>query len=204
MRVLVLMQFLVLSFSIVAQASEPGVVNFQTVVPGVLYRGGRPTLDQVKVLKDFGIHTVINFQGGDYKFPIKALIRKMEPGELPGAISAERNAFLDPSTNSRNEFELPTYRYFNFPLDSTGDITAFEDAEIKQTLDLLQDKANYPVFIHCEHGNDRTGLIAALYRIQVQGWDWREARKEWKALGHKGIGRFVTYALDEYFLDVVR
>jgi protein tyrosine phosphatase (PTP) superfamily phosphohydrolase (DUF442 family) len=31
-----------------------------------------------------------------------------------------------------------------------------------------------PTLVHCEHGADRTGLIAALYRILYQGWS-REA-----------------------------
>jgi len=39
------------------------------------------------------------------------------------------------------------------------------------------------VFVHCSHGEDRTGLIVAMYRHQVQGWTKDAARKEMLALG---------------------
>jgi protein tyrosine/serine phosphatase len=34
------------------------------------------------------------------------------------------------------------------------------------------------VLIHCLHGADRTGVISALYRMVVQGWDKEAARLE--------------------------
>ena len=34
--------------------------------------------------------------------------------------------------------------------------------EIKQVLDILSEPRNLPVLFHCEHGKDRTGVIAAL------------------------------------------
>ncbi|MEN1377800.1 tyrosine phosphatase TpbA, partial [Pseudomonas aeruginosa] len=35
-----------------------------------------------------------------------------------------------------------------------------------------------PVLMHCKHGNNRTGLFAAMYRIVVQGWDKQAALEE--------------------------
>ena len=35
-----------------------------------------------------------------------------------------------------------------------------------------------PVLLHCQHGADRTGLIAALYRILYQGWSKDAAADE--------------------------
>lgn len=34
------------------------------------------------------------------------------------------------------------------------------------------------ILVHCTHGADRTGLVIALYRIQIQGWDKKEALAE--------------------------
>ena len=34
------------------------------------------------------------------------------------------------------------------------------------------------VLIHCMHGADRTGIVSALYRMAVQGWDKESARLE--------------------------
>jgi protein tyrosine/serine phosphatase len=32
--------------------------------------------------------------------------------------------------------------------------------------------------MHCKHGSDRTGLMAAMYRVVVQGWSKEQALKE--------------------------
>jgi len=36
-----------------------------------------------------------------------------------------------------------------------------------------------PTLVHCLHGNDRTGVLCAFYRVLVQGWSraraWDEA-----------------------------
>lgn len=42
---------------------------------------------------------------------------------------------------------------------------------------------NQPVYIHCRHGSDRTGLATAIYRIQEQGWPIKKALAEAKSLG---------------------
>jgi hypothetical protein len=33
-------------------------------------------------------------------------------------------------------------------------------------------------FVHCEHGQDRTGLVVAIYRVRIQGWPVERAEKE--------------------------
>jgi protein tyrosine phosphatase (PTP) superfamily phosphohydrolase (DUF442 family) len=40
------------------------------------------------------------------------------------------------------------------------------------------DTNNLPVFVHCEHGADRTGLMCAMYRIVVCDWTKQEAIAE--------------------------
>lgn len=35
-----------------------------------------------------------------------------------------------------------------------------------------------PVFVHCEHGADRTGVAIAAYRMAVQGWANAKAKRE--------------------------
>lgn len=35
-----------------------------------------------------------------------------------------------------------------------------------------------PVYVHCQHGEDRTGLLVAAYRIKKQGWAPQQAYQE--------------------------
>ncbi len=52
------------------------------------------------------------------------------------------------------------------------------EARIAAFLKVMEDPANWPVFIHCAQGRDRTGYNAAAYRIVVQGWKAEDALKE--------------------------
>ncbi|MNU72724.1 Tyrosine phosphatase family protein [compost metagenome] len=71
---------------------------------------------------------------------------------------------------------------------STPDITQVQlpyrtnhvdDADILKALRTIQTaEANGPVLMHCKHGSDRTGLIAAMYRVVVQGWSKEDALSE--------------------------
>jgi len=53
-----------------------------------------------------------------------------------------------------------------------------EDKEIIRFLQIVTDKSNNPVFVHCRRGADRTGTMCAIYRIIVQGWSKQEAIEE--------------------------
>jgi protein tyrosine/serine phosphatase len=53
-----------------------------------------------------------------------------------------------------------------------------EDEDVVRFLRVVTDPENVPVFVHCQHGSDRTGTMIAMYRIAVQGWDKEEAIRE--------------------------
>jgi len=53
-----------------------------------------------------------------------------------------------------------------------------ENEDIVKFLQIVNDKAKQPVFVHCQHGADRTGTMCALYRISVEGWTKEQAIKE--------------------------
>ena len=53
-----------------------------------------------------------------------------------------------------------------------------ETEDMVRFLRVVTDPARRPVFVHCVHGADRTGLMAAVYRVAVQGWSKDEAIRE--------------------------
>jgi protein tyrosine/serine phosphatase len=42
-----------------------------------------------------------------------------------------------------------------------------------------------PVYVHCQHGADRTGCMIGIYRAQVQGWSFIQAWEEMRRYGFK-------------------
>ena len=58
------------------------------------------------------------------------------------------------------------------------------DLQVEQFFRTVLDPAKRPVYFHCAHGKDRTGTMAALYRIEVDGWTPEEAVEEMQAFGY--------------------
>jgi len=57
------------------------------------------------------------------------------------------------------------------------------DAAIAKYFAILNDRQNYPIFIHCRRGADRTGAMVGFYRIAMQGWQGQKAYAEARSLG---------------------
>lgn len=55
--------------------------------------------------------------------------------------------------------------------------------EIKQSLEIIKN-APKPILIHCWHGSDRTGVVAASYRIIKQKWSKKDAIDEFENGGY--------------------
>jgi len=53
-----------------------------------------------------------------------------------------------------------------------------EDKDVIRFLQIVADNTRTPVFVHCQHGADRTGTMCAIYRIVLQGWSKDEAVEE--------------------------
>jgi protein tyrosine/serine phosphatase len=58
-----------------------------------------------------------------------------------------------------------------------------EDEDVVAFLKLAADTNNLPLFVHCQHGADRTGMLCAMYRVVVCGWTKEEAIREMKEGG---------------------
>jgi protein tyrosine/serine phosphatase len=69
-----------------------------------------------------------------------------------------------------------------------------EEEDVVKFLSVLKDPANQPVFVHCEYGADRTGMMVAAYRIVEQGWSPEEAVKELRPFGfHEVFATIMKY-----------
>lgn len=60
-----------------------------------------------------------------------------------------------------------------------------KDVDVIRFLKILKEAKNTPVYLHCYHGADRTGMLCAAYRIVFDGWDKEKAIKE---MIHGGYG----------------
>jgi protein tyrosine phosphatase (PTP) superfamily phosphohydrolase (DUF442 family) len=68
-------------------------------------------------------------------------------------------------------------RYVNIPLTTKRPAS---DDQTAQFLKLVDDSANWPVFVHCKGGRHRTGEMTAIYRITYDGWSSDKAYEEMK------------------------
>lgn len=100
----------------------------------------------------------------------------------------------DPRDYAKSGAEHAGLKYINFPL-SDKDYPASDVAD--KFLSLVNDKANWPVYVHCAGGRHRTGAMTAVFRMKVQGWDIDQAYNEMKDYdfytrwGHKSMKTFV-------------
>lgn len=59
--------------------------------------------------------------------------------------------------------------------------------KVDQVVALMADPANQPVYVHCRHGQDRTGIVVAAYRLSQQGWALKDAEAEMQAFGFNDV-----------------
>lgn len=190
-RILVILALLAVTAS--NAWSKELIVNFSKVNNGI-YRGARLTSNEaVQYLKSIGIKNIINLQGGDLNSGLGKIIPWAEPGERPEVIEAEKQASLALGMG-----------YLHSALNSLDPVTKDENKAIDEVLEFMHDQNNQPVFIHCEHGADRTGLLVALYRVKYEGMNVETARREWIKNGHNKLHQFFTGDLDEYYYEKVK
>lgn len=68
-------------------------------------------------------------------------------------------------------------QYVNIPLTTKRPATEDQSTYF---LKLVNDPANWPVYVHCKGGRHRTGEMTAIYRITQDGWTAEQAYTEMK------------------------
>lgn len=168
--------------------AEAPITNFHSFGNN-LYRGARPLEKGMNYLQQIGVKNVIDLQGGDLShssFPW--VIEQAEPGETAQWISFEKSKMQSLGIN-----------FSNVPLSALDPISKPDAQNIAQILQFISDPQNQPVFVHCEHGKDRTGLVIALYRVFYENWSPQDAHDEMVEMGHGLLSMIVTHNMDEFF-----
>jgi len=130
------------------------VKHFGVVQEGVLYRSGQPDRRDLKRLRDaYGIRTIVNLRRADEQDGAEGL-----------SLSEERLAV-----------EQLGLRFFHLPMDGDAKV---DPNTVNRWLEIAEAPENHPILIHCKAGVDRTGLLAAAYRIRVQRWSPQKALDE--------------------------
>jgi protein tyrosine/serine phosphatase len=70
--------------------------------------------------------------------------------------------------------------FYNF---SIGSSTPEIDETVKRFLAIAADKSQWPILVHCSRGKERSGVLAAIYRIEYDHWSNEDALEETYRLG---------------------
>ena len=68
-------------------------------------------------------------------------------------------------------------KYVHIPLGFMGP-SLFK---VAQFLNIVNDPANQPVFVHCRYGADRTGALVAVFRVIHDHWSFNQAYSEMRS-----------------------
>jgi len=104
----------------------------------------------------------------------------------------------DAVRSEKSDAERAGLRYINLPLEDKRYPQA--DAA-EQFLNIVNDKANWPVYMHCAGGRHRTGSMVAVYRMTEDHWTVDQAYEEMKQYDFytgNGHGCYKDYVYDYY------
>jgi tyrosine-protein phosphatase SIW14 len=82
--------------------------------------------------------------------------------------------------------------FFRIPI---GGFSTPTNSELIQFFQILRDSPDQTVFVHCEFGRDRTGVMVAAYRIAFQKWSSEHALTEMTSFGFNRLWHpsMITY-----------
>lgn len=118
----------------------------QRVSPA-LWRSSRLDESQLAGLYDLGIKTILNLENGDELRDEKAALARIEARRAAAGLPVRHISQV------------------NVPLPG---LWRPKLSQIDAALAVLSDPAKAPVLVHCKHGEDRTGVVVAAYRTEIE------------------------------------
>ncbi|KAL2852819.1 tyrosine phosphatase family-domain-containing protein [Aspergillus pseudoustus] len=122
--------------------------NFGEVVHGI-YRSSFPLPSNLPALKSLNLKTIITLVEEPYEQSHENFVKE-------GGITHYRIAFI---ANKDPDVRTP-------------------ETVVNRIMEILLEKNNHPVLIHCNKGKHRTGCVSACFR-KLQGWDLQEVIDEY-------------------------
>jgi len=143
--------------------------NFHSITPAEAYRSGQLDNDKLaEYVRQYNIRSILNLRG-------------RHSGE----------GWYDDEVSVSSKLDIAHY---DVSLSSDHELT---DSEVHQLMDIFQ-KAPRPILIHCQAGADRSGLVAAMWKVVVDKEPKDSAAKQLSLrYGHIPIGD--NSAMDRFF-----
>jgi len=143
--------------------------NFHKVHP-FLYRGGEPSKEGLRKMKDMGITTIFDLRNPGEK----AYDEKIAAKELG-------LRYISMPMNSKAPTQQQIKKLIGEIDKAKGNVV--EIADSGATEKAAKTAAREAVFVHCAHGSDRTGCMIGIWRVMRDGYDYdtayQEMRKYW-------------------------
>ncbi len=137
--------------------------HFAVVKEGVLYRSGQMTRAGLKrAVKEYGIRTVVTLRATRKK-------GRPHPDHAEEVWCNKQQIYY---------YRLPPKVWYKVDGKIPG------NTNVKKFLEIMADPKHHPVLIHCFRGHHRTGIMMAVYRMEVDAWSNEKAITEMVVAGH--------------------
>jgi len=135
--------------------------NFETITEGKVFKSGViPPENLERYIEKNNIKSIV-----DLRYP--GTDDLLNNPEVPEELIAEKEAIE----------KLKNVNYFN-----VGSKQVPDQETLNKFFEVMDDSTNYPVLIHCHHGEGRAPLFSAIYRMEYEGMPNEEARKSTRVL----------------------
>ncbi len=159
--------------------------RLRPIVEGKLYRSGCLTADGLRdAIKELKIKTIINL---------------MEESPDPDLVTSHLNSRRVKESAVCKELGVHL-KFLHVEVLTDDPDGKKQPATLAKYFEILDDPANYPILLHCKAGLHRTGVLAAVYRMEYQGWTRQEAMNEMKSHGFGPAATSANLYVQQYVL----
>lgn len=148
-----------------------GIPDYLIVKRGEVYRGGQPSSDGFRYLNRINIKTIIKLNSES----------------------------LDDEKKQAEQLNINLVIARIEPSDLFHALDAPEHIEVNKAMRTLINQNNWPIYVHCENGWDRTGLIIAMFRVCHDNYSKDDAYNEMIMNGFSTSHRIFLRGIKTYW-----